>query len=121
LRVLESGAAVLDALAAADLDDLRRTAFVERALLLPPLSEDMRLSSGTIGLTLYEADRIRLSLDMRGASVLIGTNSYSPFWRAFVDGVETPLFPADHAFWGIYLPRGAKTVELLYDPPYQLF
>ena len=121
LRVLESGAAVLDALAAADLDDLRRTAFVERALLLPPLSEDMRLSSGTIGLTLYEADRIRLSLDMRGASVLIGTNSYSPFWRAFVDGVETPLFPADHAFWGIYLPQGAKTVELLYNPPYRLF
>ena len=121
LRVLESGAAVLDALAAADLDDLRRTAFVERAMLPPTLTEDMPLSSGTIGLNLYEADRIRLSLDMSGASVLIVTNSYSPFWRALVDGVEAPLYPADHAFWGIYLPKGAKTAELLYDPPYRLF
>ena len=121
LRVFESGATVLDALAAAGLDDLRRTAFVERAMLPPPLTENVGLSSGTVSLSLYEADRIRLSLDMKGASVLIGTNSYSPFWRAFVDGVETPLFPADHAFWGIYLPQGAKTVELLYDPPYRLF
>ena len=121
LRVLESGGAVLDALAAAGRDDLRRTAFVERAMLPPLLTENVGLSSGTVSLSLYEADRIRLSLDMKGASVLIVTNSYSPFWRALVDGVETPLFPADHAFWGIYLPRGAKTVELLYDPPYQLF
>jgi hypothetical protein len=121
LRVLESGGAVLDALAAAGLDDLRRTAFVERAVLPPSLTEDAGLSSGTVSLDLYEADRIRLSLDIKGASVLIVTNSYSPFWRAFVDGVETPLFPADHAFWGIYLAPGAKTVELLYDPPYRLF
>ena len=40
LRVLESGAAVLDALAAADLDDLRRTAFVERAVLPLTLTEE---------------------------------------------------------------------------------
>ena len=121
LRVLESGGAVLDALATAGIEDLRRTAFVERAVLPPRLTEDVRLSSGTVRLRHYEADRIRLSLDMNGASILIVTNSYSPYWRALVDGVETPLFPADHAFWGIYLPQDAKTVELLYDPPYRLF
>ncbi|MDP6786302.1 MAG: DUF6044 family protein [Rhodospirillales bacterium] len=121
LRVLDSGAAVLDALSTAGLDELRRTAFVERAVLPPSLAEDASLSSGTARLSLYEADRIRFSLDTSGPSVLIVTNSYSPYWRAFVDGVETPLFPADHAFWGIYLAPGAKSVELLYDPPYRLF
>ena len=92
LRVLESGGAVLDTLASADLDDLRRTAFVERAVLPPILSEYVHLSSGAVHLNLYEADRIRLSLDMSVASVLIVINSYSPFWRTLMDDVETPCF-----------------------------
>ena len=121
LRVLPTAGGVLDAVAAADLMALRQTVFAERALLPPGVSEATPLSKGTVRLESYGPDEIRLSLDLEGAAVLVVTNTYSPYWRSRVDGIETPLFPADHAFWGVYLPKTAKTVYFFYDPPYRVF
>jgi uncharacterized membrane protein YfhO len=44
------------------------------------------------------------------------TDTYYPGWRAFVDGVERPIYPADVAFRGVLLPPGRHTVEMRYEP-----
>ena len=121
LRVLPTAGDVLDAVARADIEALRRTVFAERAQLPPGVSEATPLSGGTVRLQSYGPDEIRLSLELEGAAVLVAANTYSPYWRSRVDGVETPLFPADHAFWGVYLPKSAKSVFFYYDPPYRVF
>ena len=51
-------------------------------------------------------------------TIAIVTNSFSPYWRCRIDGVETTTVPADHAFWGIYIPSGAKKLVFDYRPPY---
>jgi hypothetical protein len=121
LHVLPTAGGVLNAVAAADIKALRRTVFVERALLPPGMSEATSLSNGTVRLESYGPDEIRLSLDLEGAAVLVVTNTYSPYWRSRVDGIETPLFPANHTFWGVSLPKTAKTAYFYYDPPYRVF
>lgn len=39
-----------------------------------------------------------------------------PGWRAWVDGVERPLFPADLLFRGVEWPGGRHTLRLAYEP-----
>ncbi len=121
LRVLDDGVRVLAALAGADLDTLRRTVFVERAMLPPGLNDDTPLFSGTIRLDRYEADRVKLSVTSSGASGRVAPNRFTPYWRARVNGVAAPVFPADHAFWGLFLPSESSTVEFFYDPPYRFY
>ncbi len=39
-----------------------------------------------------------------------------PGWRATVDGENVPIVRANHAFIGVPIPRGARTVELEFEP-----
>ena len=121
LRLLPTGDEVLDAMAAAGRDELAKTAFVEAPGLPSGLTEKPPLGGGSVRLEHYAGDEIRLSVDLDGAAVLVVTNAYSPYWKADVDGVETPIFPADHAFWGVALPATAHAVVFRYEPPYRLF
>lgn len=48
--------------------------------------------------------------------LLVVRQAYFKHWRAKVDGKSTAIFPADLMFMGIYLPAGAKKVEIYYLP-----
>ena len=39
-----------------------------------------------------------------------------PGWRAFVDGVETPILRADYMLLGVEVPAGSHQVTLSYEP-----
>ncbi|OPY86323.1 MAG: Bacterial membrane protein YfhO [Syntrophaceae bacterium PtaU1.Bin231] len=109
---------VLHALSRATRDELAVTAYLTHsdAQGLPD-----RLGGGkggSVDIRDYRADRITLDIDARSDSVLVITNNYSPFWKAYVDGQQYRLFPADHAFQGLAVPRGRHAVVLSYEPPY---
>jgi len=110
--------AVLEAMAGASTQELRTTLFVESGQ--GPAGQDLSrtFNPATVRLDEYKSDEIRLTVDGRGPTLLFAGNSYSPFWKARVDGKPVPIFPADHAFWGVILPEGAKTVVFSYEPPY---
>ena len=120
VHVFADGAAVLDAMSGADLETLGRTVFVAASDIATSLKTNAEFGRSTVTMRTYEADRIVLDVtDSERPTLVVVTNSYSPYWHCRVDGAETPIFPADNAFWGIALPAGAKEVVFEYQAPYR--
>jgi len=42
---------------------------------------------------------------------------HHPQWHATVNGQETSILVADYALRAVYLPAGAHTVEMQFQPP----
>lgn len=118
VRRFVDGRVLLKALADASMEDLRTTLFVENRYWPAGQNSAQNFFPATIRLNSYDSDEIRLTIDGNGPTLLFVSNSYSPFWSAQVDGKSVPIFPANHAFWGVILPDGAKSLVFRYQPPY---
>jgi uncharacterized membrane protein YfhO len=49
-------------------------------------------------------------------SFLLAAEGYAPGWRAAIDGIPHPLYPANVAFMGLPVPVGTHKVTLEYFP-----
>ena len=122
-RVYAGGAKVLDAMSQAPVRHLRGTAYLTRsdattlALARRPLPA-RPVPAGTATVTSYQADEVALRSTSASRGVLILTDSYSRFWRAWVDGSEVQVAPVDHTFMGVALSAGVHRVVFKYQPPY---
>ena len=45
------------------------------------------------------------------------SENYHPFWHAYVDGEERPLFRANYAWKAVAVPEGEHRVELRFHDP----
>jgi hypothetical protein len=113
-----SGAAVLDRLSTAGIGQLSELAVVEAAdapdlrdLSTPTLAGGVRVAR-------QEPDAIELDLDHAGARFLVIANTWSPYWRATVDGQPRKLVRTNHAQQGLRIAAGDRRVNLRYEPPY---
>jgi hypothetical protein len=118
VRTFDDGKRLLDAIAASSVDQLHAQLFVEKDVMPDVLKEAGALGIAEITLEMYTSDEIRLAVRSEQPSVLVASNSYSPFWKARIDGREARIFPAYHAFWGLYLPAGSRQVVFRFEPPY---
>jgi hypothetical protein len=84
------------------------------------LGEAGGFGNGTISMVRYTPDEIVLDVDHNGSSFLVIANTWSPYWRAEVDGKSTPLIRTNHAQFGLPIVAGGRRVRLHYDPPYSL-
>ena len=48
--------------------------------------------------------------------LLVVSEMYYPGWRAYVDGVETPMFRTNYLFRGVVVPSGYHVVRFAYLP-----
>ncbi|NKQ36715.1 MAG: YfhO family protein [Chloroflexi bacterium] len=64
----------------------------------------------------YRPNQISLTTSTPDEGVLVLTDSYMPGWKAYIDGQETPLYIANHAFRGIIIPAGDHQVGFVYRP-----
>lgn len=64
----------------------------------------------------YEPNRVRLRVETSADGLLLLTDTYMPGWVARVDGRQTPVYVADHAFRAVVVPAGAHGVEFEYSP-----
>lgn len=48
--------------------------------------------------------------------MVISETYYPAGWKAFVDGVETEIYPVNHILRGIKVPAGAKEVQMTFAP-----
>ena len=77
--------------------------------------------NGRITASSFRSDRITASADMAAPGLLTIAQSYSPYWKAWVNGKPVPLVRANHAFQAVPLPAGLSRVELRYiDPGFRL-
>jgi len=118
VRLFEDSETLLDSLGAASRNDLQRTAFLEWPASREGSPPTSRSGDGKVTLVSKQSDQIELDVDTQDKTFLVVANNYSPFWQARVDGKLTPVYPADHTFWGIEVPAGRHRVEFRYAPPY---
>lgn len=119
---------LLQTLSQASLHDLKTTAYARQkdvphnttidALETQMTDADMDIPQSHVTVGMYSADRIVLNVQTNAAGILVATNKYNPYWKAYIDGVETAIFPVDHAFQGIYCPEAQHEIVLHYEPPW---
>ena len=49
-------------------------------------------------------------------AVLVVSQNFYPGWKATMDGIPLPVFPADHALAGIAVPAGNHDIRFVFDP-----
>jgi len=64
----------------------------------------------------YQAERVELRAKSAEQALLLLSDAYYPGWRATVDGVESPIYPANHLFRGLALAAGEHTIVFEFDP-----
>jgi Bacterial membrane protein YfhO len=73
-------------------------------------------SPGTARIERYGADRVKISVESDRGGYLVLTDAWFPGWTAQVDGRETRVERADHAFRAVKLAPGHHDVEFRYAP-----
>lgn len=94
--------------------DPARVAVVEGA----PPEEVAALSpaGGEVAIRDRTATYTALDVDAGGPSLLVLTATHYPGWIVTVDGRAVPIYPADVAFRGVFVPAGRHVVEFAYRP-----
>ena len=92
-----------------------------RQVVIEPGAEELperslEFPGGTAVITAYQPRRVDVKTDCPSAAVLVLADAYYPGWRAEVDGVERPIFPADCALRAVYLAAGSHEVSFRYAP-----
>ncbi len=64
----------------------------------------------------FRLNSIRLMTDLKEPKFLVYNDSYHTSWKATLNGQAAPLYRANFAFKGLWLPAGHNTVELRYGP-----
>jgi hypothetical protein len=109
---------VLDAVDHASMNDLSSTAYVLRTDADHWASDQGGIGHDRVTIDSLSADVIKLNIDADRDGVLIIANSFSPYWKARIKGIDTPVFPVDYAFQGVHVEAGVQDLVLEYRPPY---
>jgi hypothetical protein len=96
--------------------ELTRTAHMLEADAPPDME---RLAPASLRLTGYRGREIDLDATSPGRAVIVVASTWSPGWKAYVDGREARPFRVNHTQIGILLPHsGTFRVRLVYEPSY---
>jgi hypothetical protein len=60
--------------------------------------------------------RVRLATETGAPGWLVLTDTWFPGWRARMDGADTRLWRADHAFRAVQVPAGRHEIEMRFEP-----
>jgi hypothetical protein len=115
IKVFDDGRAVLGAMANSTIAELSDTLFLSKNDLPAELIQKVYYSQLTVNPILYQDDKIELAVEAAEDGLLVGFNAWSPFWKVEIDGVPANLFPANHAFWGVKIPKGSRRIVFRYQ------
>jgi hypothetical protein len=115
-REMDEGSA-LHALPAMDANDVRTVALVDRAST--PIGTTAASGASCergpeARVVRYEPERVSIRVEPDERSLLVLTDSWYPGWRVRVDGRQAEVLTVDHAFRGVLVPKGARSVEFNY-------
>lgn len=61
-------------------------------------------------------DRVSIRVESNTSGILTLSDTYYPWWRVFVDGMERPLLRTYTTLRGVVIEPGRHSVEFVYDP-----
>ncbi len=94
--------------------DLQQQAIVEDG---PPLAGGAPSGDSNLNYTDYGPEHFSVEALTPAPAYLVFSEVWYPGWRAWVDGVETPVYRANFAFRAVYLAApGRHAVTLRFDP-----
>ncbi|MBV8543714.1 MAG: YfhO family protein [Acidobacteria bacterium] len=110
IRYERSGGPIVKAMT--DAKDFSDTAWIEA-----PEMEPHEIANGPGTLTLHK-DGFGLSIDavMENEGWIVASQSAWKGWRAYIDGGRVETRFANHAFLGVFVPKGRHVVKLQYLP-----
>jgi hypothetical protein len=71
---------------------------------------------GSASIRAYGPTRVEIDVDAPAPTYLVLFDEWFPGWRARVDGLDTRVFRADHAFRAVWIPGGRHVVDFDYRP-----
>ena len=77
--------------------------------MTPPLM--IENPSDTFRVTAFNPNRIKIITNFPEEKFLVYTDSYSPYWRVFINAVPGEILRTNIAFKGVVLPAGKNEVE----------
>lgn len=84
------------------------------------LEEDLKLqldnASGSANIVSYTPNKIKISTNSKGNSMLFLSDSYYKGWNAYVDSKKTKIYRANYTFRAVYVPKGNHDIEFVYEP-----
>ncbi|MBA3860053.1 MAG: hypothetical protein C0507_24350 [Cyanobacteria bacterium PR.3.49] len=77
---------------------------------------NQRVSQPVATVSRPNVNKVEVSSDSADASFLVLSDLYYPGWTAKVDGVQVPIYCANHAFRGVPLEPGKHEVVFVFEP-----
>ena len=96
--------------------------FDPRQIVLFEAGNEERITGGgapgsTVSIVSRSSGRIELEVTATAPAIVVLAQAHHPNWRATVDGIETPIHIANHAFQAVNAPEGSSRVTLEYIDP----
>jgi hypothetical protein len=109
VEVVNDAATRLEKLSAPEFDP-REIAYVESPVSVP---DSCRGAVEVVGAL---PTRVRLSVRMETAGLVVLADTWDRGWHAYLDGRPQPILRANHAIRGVVVPAGTATLEFRYQP-----
>jgi hypothetical protein len=119
LAVSADEAGVLQQLREQTLEDVGTTQVEDPGnTLAPRLGAETPLTvDEMVAVQSYAPGDIQLRVTSERPRLLVVSESWSPHWRATLDGQPAPIYRANYVIQGVVVPPGEHQVRLVYDPP----
>ncbi len=82
----------------------------------PPALPEAGAAGGTVKVLRYSLKDLELEADAPGWRWLASSETHYPGWRAWLDGVERPLYFTNAAFRGMPVPPGRHRIVWRFEP-----
>jgi len=92
--------------------DPGKTAYVEKL----DFKFDAADSTASAVISDNKDEHVTINTNTNGSNFLFFSETYLPWWKAYVDGAPTNVYKTNHGFQGIVVPRGKHKVEFVYEP-----
>lgn len=81
------------------------------AIITDPMTgQPLEINKGQATITNYSENEISIRTQNIGYGFLVLTDVYYPTWHAYIDGKATKIYQTDHAFRGIFVPKGDHVI-----------
>lgn len=82
-----------------------------------PIEHQTSLGEHKVQLVDYEPEQVSVDVSLEHPAAVILNDTYYPGWTATIDGVATPIYPANYLVRGVVVPSGHHILDFRFAMP----